>query len=64
MSANDDPPLNADLHISQSDIRPLVRDQLALLKEEINQALDTGIDDRMTRIHLEDARRRIESALR
>jgi hypothetical protein len=61
---NDDPPLNADLHISQSDIRPLVRDQLRLLAEELDTALDNGIADRMTRIHLEDARQRISAALR
>jgi len=64
VGSNDDPPLNADLHISQSDIRPLIRDQLSLLQDEIDQAMDTGIDDRMTRIHLEDARRRIEAALK
>jgi len=60
---NDDPPLNADLHIAQSDIRPLVRDQLKLLRGEIEAALGTGIDDRMTRIHLEDALVRIGEAL-
>jgi hypothetical protein len=64
VGSNDDPPLNADLHISQSDIRPLIREQLGLLQDEIDQALDTGSHDRMTRIHLEDARRRIEAALR
>jgi len=63
VGSNDDPPLNADLHISQSDIRPLIREQLGLLRDEIDQALDGGIDDRMTRIHLDDTRRRIESAL-
>jgi hypothetical protein len=31
VSSNNDPPLNADLHIGQSDIRPLIRDQLRLL---------------------------------
>ena len=60
---NDDPPLNADLHIAQSDIRPLIRDQLTLLYGEIEDALDRGVDDRMTRIHLEDALIRIEGAL-
>jgi hypothetical protein len=60
---NDDPPLNADLHIGQSDIRPLVRDQLGLLRGEIETALEAGIDDRMTRIHLEDALVRIGEAL-
>jgi hypothetical protein len=60
---NDDPPLNADLHIGQSDIRPLIRDQLILLRDELRAALDRGVDDRMTRIHLEDAVVRIDAAL-
>lgn len=58
-----DPPLNADLHISQSDIRPLIRDQLRRLDAEIADALRRGVPDRMTRIHLEDARVRIAEAL-
>ncbi|MCP1727410.1 hypothetical protein J2T60_001375 [Natronospira proteinivora] len=64
VSSNDDPPLNADLHISQSDIRPLVREQLQQLGEKIDQTLEVGAADRMTRIHLEDSRRRIDAALR
>ena len=60
---NDDPPLNADLHIAQSDIRPLIRDQLRLLRDEIRTALDDGVDDRMTRIHLEDALVRLDRTL-
>ena len=60
---NDDPPLNADLHIVQSDIRPLIREQLRLLDREIAAALDRGVADRMTRIHLEDARVRIARSL-
>lgn len=60
---DDDPPLNADLHIAQSDIRPLIRDQLGLLRREIQAALDRGVRDRMTRIHLEDALVRIGGAL-
>jgi hypothetical protein len=63
VSSNNDPPLNADLHIGQSDIRPLIRDQLRLLEREIRQALDRGVQDRMTRIHLEDALVRIGRAL-
>lgn len=61
---NDDPPLNADLHIAQSDIRPLIRDQLRLLAADIDQTLENGVADRMTRIHLEDARQRVAAALR
>ncbi len=63
VGSNDDPPLNADLHISQSDIRPLVRDQLRLLHDEITDAINGGVSDRMTRIHLEDALERIEATL-
>jgi hypothetical protein len=63
VSRNDDPPLNAALHIGQSDIRPLVRDQLRLLDRELETALRRGVSDRMTRIHLEDARVRIGRAL-
>jgi hypothetical protein len=62
VSSNTDPPLSADLHITQSDIRPLVRDQLRLLDEEIRAALKRGVTDRMTRIHLEDALVRIARA--
>ncbi len=63
VGSNDDPPLNAALHIGQSDIRPLIRDQLHLLQGELEAALAAGISDRMTRIHLEDALVRIETAL-
>ncbi len=60
---NDDPPLNADLHIAQSDIRPLIRDQLGLLRAEITERLRRGNLDRVTRIHLEDALVRIGESL-
>ncbi len=63
VSSEDDPPLNADLHIAQSDIRPLVREQLRLLHGEIRKALDAGVADRMTRIHYEDALERIDRSL-
>jgi len=63
VSRNDDPPLNADLHISQSDIRPLIRDQLELLRGEIETALESGVGDRMSRIHLDDALVRIAATL-
>jgi len=63
VGSNEDPPLNADLHISQSDIRPLIRDQLGLLHDEITEALDGGVSDRMTRIHLADALERINATL-
>ena len=63
VGSNNDPPLNADLHIGQSDIRPLIRDQLTLLRDEVEEALTAGVDDRMTRIHLQDALVRIDAAL-
>ncbi len=63
VGSNDDPPLNADLNIAQSDIRPLIRDQLTLLRDEIEAALETGVSDRMSRIHLEDALVRITGTL-
>jgi hypothetical protein len=63
VSSNDDPPLNADLHIGQSDIRPLIRDQLRQLDREIQTTLRARGLDRMTRIHLEDAQVRIARAL-
>ena len=63
VGSNNDPPLNADLHIAQSDIRPLIRDQLTLLRGEIEEALAAGVEDRMTRIHLHDALVRINGSL-
>ena len=63
VGSNDDPPLNGDLHIAQSDIRPLIRDQLRLLQGEIQDALEQGVGDRMTRIHLEDALVRLGDTL-
>ncbi len=58
----DDPPLNAALHIGQSDIRPLIRDQLHLLRDELETALDAA-PDRNSRIHIRDALVRIDAAL-
>jgi hypothetical protein len=60
---DNDPPLNGDLHLAQSDVRPLIRDQLGLLRGEIQRALEGGVSDRMTRIHLEDALVRIGKVL-
>ena len=60
---NNDPPLNADLHVAQSDIRALIRDQLTLLRSEVQAALAAGVADRNTRIHLEDVLVRIGGTL-
>jgi hypothetical protein len=62
VSDMNDPPLNAPLHVGQSDIRPLLRDQLYLLREELEAALDAA-PDRNTRIHIRDALERIDRAL-
>ncbi len=63
VSSETDPPLEANLHVGQSDIRPLIREQLSLLQGELRRALDGGVSDRMTRIHYEDALIRIGRAL-
>jgi hypothetical protein len=64
VSNDNDPPLNGPLHLAQSDTRPLIREQLRLLREEIEEALaEAGVQDRMTRIHLEDALVRIEGTI-
>lgn len=62
VSSETDPPLAANLHIGQSDIRPLIREQLLLLRGELQRALAAGVSDRMTRIHYEDAIIRIGRA--
>lgn len=49
--------------VSQSDIRPIVRNELNILKRDIDNALRAGGLNRATRIHLEDASFRIENIL-
>ncbi len=53
------------VNVSQSDIRPLVRGELQDLDQQIGQALRNRrvSGDRATRLHLEDARARIEQIL-
>lgn len=62
VGSNDDPPLNGELKLVQSDIRPMIREQLGLLRRELQAALRNQ-RDRNTRIHLEDALLRIDAAL-
>lgn len=50
------------VNVPQSDIRPVVRGELETLKREIGRALSRGAD-RATRLHLEDARVRIDQVL-
>jgi len=49
--------------ISQSDIRPIVRNQLNILRRDINNRINAGNINRETRVHLEDARHRIDELL-
>lgn len=50
--------------VAQSDIRPFVRGELETLTGEIDRALRRGGLDRATRLHLRDARVRIERILK
>ena len=60
---NGDPPLNGDLHIAQSDIHGLIRDRLRLLRAEVETPVEVGVDDRDTRIHLQNVLVRIDRTL-
>ncbi|MDR9415427.1 MAG: zinc-dependent metalloprotease [Gracilimonas sp.] len=52
-----------EVDVSQSDIRPIVRNQLNILNRDINRALRSGGFDRDTRVHFEDAQTRIDDIL-
>jgi len=62
VSQDDDPPLNAELHVAHSDMRAIVRHQLRQLRDEVRDGV-AGSPDTMTRIHLEDALVRIDRTL-
>ncbi len=49
--------------VSQSDTRPLVRNQLVILRRDIINRLNSGNINRATRVHLEDAQMMIEDIL-
>ena len=49
--------------VSQSDIRPIVRNELEILKRDINSALGGRSLNRETKNHFEDARARIDEIL-
>ena len=51
-----------DVDVSQSDIRPMVREQLELLKTDIEDVLPT-ISARKTKLHLQDVITRIDDIL-
>lgn len=50
------------VNVSQSDIRPIVRDQLETLLADV-QSANSGAQDRATRVHLNDIERRIDAIL-
>lgn len=49
--------------VSQSDIRPIVRNQLEILRRDINNRINAGNINRETRVHLQDLRHRIDELL-
>ncbi len=49
--------------VSQSDIRPAVRNQLKILQRDINNRINAGNINRSTRVHLEDINHRIDELL-
>nr|WP_281280661.1 zinc-dependent metalloprotease [Fodinibius saliphilus] len=51
-----------DVNVSQSDIRPVVRNQLELLLDDV-QGTKRRVRDRATRVHLNDVEVRIENIL-
>ena len=52
-----------NVDVSQSDIRAYVRGELETIMRDTNRALDRGISDNMTRLHLRDIAVRIEEIL-
>jgi len=53
----------SSVDVSQSDIRPAVRNQLTLLRRDSGRRISAGNIDRATRVHLEDTIARIDSIL-
>ncbi len=54
--------LRTDFHIQQSDIRPLVLEQLRVLHSDVERAIN-GVNDRYTRTHLEYVKKRVEALI-
>ncbi len=51
-----------NVDVSQSDIRPIVRDQLQILQREMKR-IQGSVDDRATRVHYMDVEERIDAIL-
>ncbi len=62
VGSDDDPPLNAELHVGHSDMEAIVRSQLRQLRQEVEAGVGQAPDG-MTRIHLEDVLVRIDRTL-
>lgn len=52
-----------NVDVSQSDIRAYVRGELETVKRDANRALNRGVSDNMTRLHLRDVVQRIDDVL-
>lgn len=55
--------LGSRVDVSQSDIRPAIRNQLTLLRRDSGRRISAGNIDRNTRVHLEDIIARIDNIL-
>ena len=60
----DDLRLRTPFQVHQSDVVPLIREQLELLREEVDRALAQGVEDRETRAHLAHVQARLDDLLR
>ena len=49
--------------VSESDIRPIVRNELEILRRDMNRRINAGNINRVTRVHLLDAIERIDEIL-
>jgi hypothetical protein len=54
--------LRTDFHIQQSDIRPLILEQLQMLKDNVDNRIG-GTSDRYARTHLEYVQMRLEALI-
>jgi hypothetical protein len=51
-----------DSEVNISDIKPMLRDELRMLSEQVDDSI-SGAPDRITRVHLIDIQSRIENIL-
>jgi len=60
----DDLRLRTPFQVHQSDVAPLVREQLELLRDEVDRVLAREVRDRETQAHLRHVRTRVDDLLR